>query len=596
MKFLKHILPLVLLTLLVWQATPLQAQSPDGGIVTTVEYDAQSGGYVKVTRLGDMVINREYMTFEEYQDYQLDQLMRQYWNQRSAVGDTAADDGLLSRIPGFSEISKKVDGLLSIPDISINPTGSVDLTFQVVNNFRDDPQRDYGSRNNTYFDFDENIQVNMNAKIGDLFDFDINWNTQATFDFENKIKLQYAGKEDDIVQLFEAAHISFPLTTTLIQGSQQLFGFHTKLKFGKLTIDAVLSKKETSTENMQVQGGATTQEFQIRADEYEENRHYFISQYFYEHYNQAMATLPTPNTPIKIIRLEVWRTNVGAAVTNNRNILALTDLGENNPRSDRVIGGGSARPSNRSNNLLDVIGLSSIRNTDNITSHMQALGFTSGTDFEKVQSARLLNSSEYTYNSQLGFITLSQPLSADQVLAVAFQYQVVGDTTVYQVGELTTDGINDPNTLVVKLINGTSLDTRSPLWKLMMKNVYFLRSTQISRDKFRLNFLYESRDGGVGIGYFTDGPKEGVPLIELFGLDRMDASQNYYYADGVFDWFDSAAFKGGIIQSTTGRIFFPYVEPFGRDLRELLGDDEFAKEYCFDSLYTMTRTLDIVGL
>ncbi len=591
MKFLKHILPLVLLTLLVWQATPLQAQSPDGGIVTTVEYDAQSGGYVKVTRLGDMVINREYMTFEEYQDYQLDQLMRQYWNQRSAVGDTAADDGLLSRIPGFSEISKKVDGLLSIPDISINPTGSVDLTFQVVNNFRDDPQRDYGSRNTTYFDFDENIQVNMNAKIGDLFDFDINWNTQATFDFENKIKLQYAGKEDDIVQLFEAAHISFPLTTTLIQGSQQLFGFHTKLKFGKLTIDAVLSKKETSTENMQVQGGATTQEFQIRADEYEENRHYFISQYFYEHYNQAMATLPTPNTPIKIIRLEVWRTNVGAAVTNNRNILALTDLGENNPRSDRVIGGGSARPSNRSNNLLDVIGLSSIRNTDNITSHMQALGFTSGTDFEKVQSARLLNSSEYTYNSQLGFITLSQPLSADQVLAVAFQYQVVGDTTVYQVGELTTDGINDPNTLVVKLIKGTSLDTRSPLWKLMMKNVYFLRSTQISRDKFRLNVLYESRDGGVGIGYFTDGPKEGVPLIELFGLDRMDASQNYYYADGVFDWFDSAAFKGGIIQSTTGRIFFPYVEPFGRDLRELLGDDEFAKEYCFDSLYTMTRTL-----
>ncbi|MBO4600416.1 MAG: cell surface protein SprA, partial [Bacteroidales bacterium] len=312
---------------------------------------------------------------------------------------------------------------------------------------------------------------------------------------------------------------------------------------------------------------------------------------FYDNYNQAMSTLPTPNTPIRIIRLEVWRTNVGAAVTNNRNILALTDLGENTPSNDRVAGGLSARPSNRSNNLLDVIHLPSVRNTDNITSHMQGLGFTSGVDFEKVQSARLLNSSEYTYNAQLGFITLSQPLSADQVLAVAFQYQVVGDTTVYQVGELTTDGINDPNTLVVKLIKGTALDTRSPLWRLMMKNVYFLRSTQISRDKFRLNILYESRDGGVGIGYFTDGPKEGIPLIELFGLDRMDASQNYYYADGVFDWFDSAAYKGGIIQASTGRIFFPYVEPFGRDLRQILGNDDFAKEYCFDSLYTMTRTL-----
>ncbi|MBO4599126.1 MAG: cell surface protein SprA, partial [Bacteroidales bacterium] len=586
-----HIITMVLMAVLLLVAVPAQAQAPEGGVTTTVEYDAESGGYVKITRVGEMVINREYMTFEEYQDYQMDQLMRKYWNERSAVGDTSTDDGLLSRIPGFSEISKKVDGLLAIPDISINPTGSVDLTFQVVNNFRDDPQRDYNLRSVTNFDFDENIQISLNAKIGDLFDFDINWNTQPTFDFENKIKLQYAGKEDDIVQLFEAAHISFPLSTTLIQGSQELFGFHTKLKFGKLTVDAVLSKKETSTENMQVQGGATTQEFQIRADEYEENRHYFIAQYFYDNYNKAMSTLPTPNTPIKIIRMEVWRTNVGAAVTNNRNILALTDLGEDNPSHEGVVGGYSVKPTNRSNNLFDVINLPSIRNTDNITSYMQGLGFTSGVDFEKVQSARLLNSSEYTYNAQLGFITLSQPLSSDQVLAVAFQYQVIGDTTVYQVGELTTDGINDPNTLVVKLIKGTSLDTRSPLWRLMMKNVYFLRSTQIGRDKFRLNVLYESRDGGVGIGYFTDGPKEGIPLIELFGLDRMDASQNYYYADGVFDWFDSAAYKGGIIQSTTGRIFFPYVEPFGRDLRQILGDDEFAKEYCFDSLYTMTRTL-----
>ena len=584
-----HIITLLLMLLL--YAAPLSAQTPDAGPTVTVEYDAESGGYVKVTRVGDMVIDRQYMTFEEYQDYQMTELMKKYWNERSATSDSASDDGLLSRIPGFSEISKKVDGLLAIPDISINPTGSIDLTFQIVNNFRDDPQRDANLRSVTRFSFDENIQVSMNAKIGDLFDFDINWNTKATFNFENKIKLQYAGKEDDIVQLFEAANISFPLNTTLIHGSQELFGIHTKLKFGKLTVDAVLSKKETSTENMQVQGGATTQEFQIRADEYEENRHYFISQYFYENYNKAMATLPTPNTNIKIIRLEVWRTNVGAAVTNNRNILALTDLGENNPMNDRIVGGLSERPTNRSNNLFDVMNLSAIRNTDNITSYMQGLGFTSGVDFEKVQSARLLNSSEYTFNQQLGFITLSQPLSSDQVLAVAFQYQVIGDTTVYQVGELTTDGINDPNTLVVKLIKGTSLDTRSPLWKLMMKNVYFLRSTQIGRENFRLNVLYESRDGGVGIGYFTDGPKEGIPLIELFGLDRMDASQNYYYADGVFDWFDSAAFKGGIIQSTTGRIFFPYVEPFGRDLRALLGDDEFAKEYCFDSLYTMTRTL-----
>ena len=572
--------------------TPMGSGYQPAAVTTTVEYDAATGSYVRVTKLGNLVLGRDYMSFDEYQDWQMDQLMEQYWNEKreGTVLDNA-EGGLLSKIPGFNQIGEKLDLLNKVPEIKITPSGSAELTFQMVNNFRDDPQRDQSQRSYWTFDFDENIQINLNAKIGDLIDFDINENTKATFDFENKIKLKYEGKEDDILQLFEAADISFPLNTTLIQGSQQLFGFHTKLKFGKLTVDAVLSEKETSTENMRVQGGASSHEFEIRADEYEENRHYFIAQYFRDNYNKALSTLPVVNSNIKIIRLEVWRTNVGAAVTQNRNILALTDLGENTPAGSRVVGGGGVLPRNTSNNLLELINTGAVRSINSVTNYMQGLGMVSGEDYEKIESARLLPSNEYTYNAQLGFITLNQPLSNDQVLAVAFQYQVVGDTNVYQVGELTTDGVNDPNTLIVKLLKSTSVNTHGPLWKLMMKNVYFLRSSQLSRENFRLNVLYEDPEGGVGIGFFTDGPQQGKPLIEVFGLDRMDASQSYYYADGVFDWFDSAAYKGGIIESRTGRIFFPYIEPFGKDLREILGDDDFANQYCFDSLYTMTQTL-----
>jgi len=562
-------------------------------ISNTVEYDAGNNCYMRVTRLGDRVLARTIMTFDEYQQWRNEQVNRQYWSEKNNAGPAEnADYGLLSRIPGFNEISSKLESLLgSRPEISINPSGSADLTFQVINNYRDNPALDVTKRSVTTFDFDENIQINLNAKIGDLINFDIKWNTQATFDFENQIKLRYEGKEDDIIKLIEAGDISFPLNTNLIKGSQQLFGFHTKMKFGRLTVDAVLSQKETSTENMQVKGGASSHEFEIRADEYEDNRHFFVAQYFYDNYNRALSTLPVVNSNIRIIRMEVWRTNVGAAVTNNRNILALTDIGENNPGNSRVIGGRSALPRNSSNNLLGMINLQAIRNISNVTGYMQSLGLESGTDYEKIESARLLGSSEYTYNSQLGFISLNQPLSNDQVLAVAFQYQVIGDTTIYQVGELTTDGINDPNALVVKLLKSTTINPRNAIWRLMMKNVYFLKSTQLSRDNFRLNILYENTQGGVGIGYFTEGPKEGVPLVEVFGLDRMDATQNYYYADGVMDWFDSAAFKGGIIQSTTGRIYFPYVEPFGKDLREILGDSRLADRYCYDSLYTMTQTL-----
>ncbi len=572
--------------------TPMGSGYTPSAITTSVEYDPATRSYVRITKVGDLILSREYMTFQEYQDWQMDQLMQQYWTGKAEGGALGGEDaGLLSKIPGFAQISQKLAQLNGKPPFTIEHSGTVELTFQLVNNYRNDPQVDPSERSYTSFDFDENIQINLNAKIGDLIDFSINQNTNAIFDFENQKKIKYEGKEDDILQLFEAGDVAFPLNSTLIRGSQQLFGFHSKLKFGKLSIDAVLSQKETSTENLQVKGGASSHEFAIRADEYEENRHYFIAQYFRDNYNRALSTLPVVNSNIRILRIEVWRTNVGAAVTQNRNILALTDLGETNPSNPRVHGYGNRYPANTANDLLQLVLPSSVRSVNSVTAHMQGLGLTGGVDYEKVESARLLNSSEYTFNQQLGFITLNQPLSNDQVLAVAFQYQMVGDTTVYQVGEFTTDGINDPNTLIVKLLKSTSVDTRSPLWKLMMKNVYFLKSSQISRDNFRLNVLYESPDGGVGVGFFTEGPKQGVPLIELFGLDRMDASQSYYYADGVFDWFDSAAFKGGIIQASTGRIFFPFIEPFGKDLRELLGDQQVANRYCFDSLYTMTQAL-----
>ncbi len=573
--------------------TPMGSGWQPGAATTEVIYDATTDSYLKLTKMGDMVLGREYMTFQEYQDWQMDQLMEKYWKDKSGSNELEnGGGGLLDKIPGFNQISQKLETLMGKPEIKITPSGSAELTFQLVHTYRDDPQYDQSQRSRITPDFDENLQINLNAKIGDLIDFDINENTRATFDFENKIKLKYEGKEDDILQLFEAADISFPLNTTLIQGSQQLFGFHTKLKFGKLTVDAVLSEKETSTENMQVQGGASTHEFEVRADEYEENRHYFIAQYFYDNYNRAMSTLPVVNSNVKIIRIEVWRTNVGAAVTQNRNILALTDLGEASPASVHVMSsGGNSLPRNDANNLLGVINTGAVRSINSVTSYMQGLGMTAGIDYEKVESARLLNENEYTFNRELGFITLNQPLSNDQVLAVAYQYQVVGDTNVYQVGELTTDGVNDPNTLIVKLLKGTATDTHGPLWRLMMKNVYFLRSSQLSRENFRLNVLYENPEGGVGIGYFTEGAQQGKPLIEVFGLDRMDATQSYYYADGVFDWFDSAAFKGGLIQASTGRVFFPYVEPFGKDLRALLADEDLANRYCFDSLYTMTQTL-----
>lgn len=572
--------------------SPLHLSDPTN-ITTEIEYDSKNNEYILLRKIGDLVIERRVLSFAEYQKYDLDKMINDYWRDRSESSNmTPSSQGTLDNlIPQLRVNSELFETIFGGQTIDIRPSGSAELKFAIVNNKRHDLSIQENQRSVTRFDFDENIQLNVTAKIGEAISFGLNWNTGATFSFENELKLKYEGKEDNIVQLIEVGNISYPLPTTLIQGSQTLFGGRTKLKFGKLLLDAVFSEQKSESSSITMQGGAQLKEFNFKADEYDENRHFFLAQYFYDNFNSAMATLPLINSNINIIKIEVWRTNIGAAVSENRNLIAFADLGEfrpfgKNPSIENP--SGSYFPDAlKSNDLLGVIDLNTIRNINNVSTYLQSRGFVSGHNYEKIESARKLLPSEYTFNSRLGFISLNQQLNNDQVLAVAFRYQVIGDTTVYQVGEFSDEGIIDPNALVVKLLKSSSLNVRNPMWKLMMKNIYSLKTYQVSKEDFRLNVLYQGDDQGISTGYFTEGSKKGVPLLQVFGLDRMDNQQNAF-ADGVFDYVDNALIVGGTIHSEKGLIVFPYVEPFGKDLRNILNDPDIANKYCFDSLYSLT--------
>lgn len=572
--------------------SPLHLSNPSN-ITTEIEYDSKNNEYVLIKKIGDLVIERRVLSFSEYQNYDMDKMISDYWKSRTQSSRmTPSSEGALDNlIPQMRVNSELFETIFGGQTIDIRPVGSAELKFAIINNKRHDLSIQENQRSVTRFDFEEKIQLNVTAKIGEAINFGLNWNTGATFSFENELKLRYEGKEDNIIQLIEAGNISFPLPTTLIQGNQTLFGGKTKLKFGKLFLDLVFSEQKSKSSSITMQGGAQTQEFNFKADEYDENRHFFLSQYFYENYNNAMATLPLINSNINIIKIEVWRTNVGAAISENRNLVAFADLGEKTPygTSPYILNPmGSYYPdSYKSNDLLGVVNPNSIRDINNISTYLQSMGFASGQNYEKIESARKLSPSEYTFNSRLGFISLNQQLNNDQVLAVAFRYQVIGDTTVYQVGEFSDEGINDPNGLIVKLLKSSSLNVRNPMWKLMMKNIYSLKTYQVSNEDFRLNVLYQGDDQGVLTGYFSQGEKKGIPLLQLFGLDRMDNQQNPY-ADGVFDYIDNALVNGGTIHSEKGLVVFPFVEPFGKDLRSILNDDELADKYCFDSLYSLT--------
>ncbi len=578
---------------------------PPSNLKKEIIYNPLTNTYQFVTKIGDF----EYRTpttldFKDFQQLELKKGVQKYWQESTQTAGTAQGKQLIPKIFVRSNTFEQIFGSNTI---DIRPQGSAEISFGALSNFRDDPSIDVRQRRTTNFDFKEKIQMNVTAKIGDKLTFKAAYNTESAFNFENTLKLKYVGHEDDIIQSIEAGNVSLPLNSTLITGAQSLFGVKTKLRFGKTTITGIFSQQQSETKNITIQNGAKQNSFTLSPLDYEDNRHFFISQYFRDHYEKALSTLPIITSDVNITKIEVWVTNIGPATEQNRNIVAFTDLGEGKSSEiyNKVITPkpGGVFPSNHSNNLLDNLDTAQVRDINRVTNYLTGdpLGigqynyFVAGEDFVKLENARRLKPSEYTVNTKLGFISLNTALNRDQVLAVAVQYTVIGHNKVFQIGEFSDQGVTSPRNLIVKLLKSNTLNTHMPMWNLMMKNVYSIGAYQVQSKDFVLNILYSGDKQGVPTGYFMEGPSavRGIPLIHLMGLDRLDQQLNPIKGgDGFFDFIDGAATRGGTFQSNNGRIFFPELEPFGEYIRDSIfpNNPELANKYAYDSLYSMTKT------
>lgn len=583
------------------EQTGIQLKDPDN-ITRTIEYDPITGQYVFVSKIGDFTYREPYiMTQDQYSNFVQKRAIKDYWKDRreSAMGTSNGN----SLIPPIYVGGKVFDKIFGSNTIDIKLQGSADVTFGVKYQRRRDPSLTVAQQKTTNFDFTENIQLSASAKIGEKIQFKMSYNTKTQFSFENKFTLKYEGDEDDILQLIEAGNVSMPLQSTLITGTQSLFGFKTKLKFGKTTVTAIASYQDSETQNIAVSGGALTQSFELEAIDYEENRHFFLSQYFRDNYEAALATLPTVTSDINITKIEVWVTNTNSNFENCRNIVAFTDIGEgedewiyNHDKVHPLIYQGQAYPDNSANDLVQNMDTTQIRNLNTVTSYLTGLGYTSGRDFEKIQKARKLNANEYTVNSKLGFITLNITLNSNQTLAVAYQYTVIGQDGVFQVGEFSDQGIQEPNLLTAKMLKSTTINTKMPMWNLMMKNVYNIRAYQVAATNFTMDILYLGNDNGVATGYFADAPDDikSTSLLNLMGMDRLNSQNNPIEGgDGIFDFINGAATNGGTINASTGRIYFTVLEPFGSQIRNKIfpNNPELADKYAYDSLYTLTKVM-----
>lgn len=569
----------------------LNLRSPQN-IVTDTIYNDKDSSYTFRTRLGQDLIGTPIMLKqEEYSQWHLSQSIKRYFREKNrkeyenALGkdkfdftDMHFDLGPAEKIFGPGGVRIKTNGSAEM---------KIGYSMQTIDN----PSLPQRSRKTNSFDFDEKINLNIKGSVGDKMNLNLDYDTEATFRYDaQKLNLKYEGKEDEVVKLIEAGNVSFNTNSGLIRGASSLFGIRADFQFGKLSLQTVISQKTSSSTTVSSKGGTQLTTFEIEIANYDENRHFFLSHYFRDNYDRSMAQLPTVMSGVTINRVEVWITNKTSDYNNPRNIVAFTDIGESRHISNGMwqsAGNTAGLPSNNANNLYSTMNstYADIRNIDNVNNVLGNInGINGGLDYEKLSNARLLSSSEYTVNNALGYISLKNALRADEVLAIAYEYTYGGQT--YQVGEFSSDQKESSTTLFVKLLKPNACSPQNGCWDLMMKNVYSLGTRSLRSNEFKLDVYYASDSLGTNITYLPEASLKGTTLLRLMNLDRLDANNTKETPNGTFDFV-----QGYTVDASSGRIFFPSVEPFGNYLRNKIGNDAIADKYVFQELYDSTKTV-----
>ena len=396
-------------------------------LTTGLFYDEATGLYKYGTKVGDrFVFSPVFMGTDEVMREGIRRSMMDYFRKRN--NDEYRSQGK-NRFD-FTDMQFSLgpaEKIFGPGGVRVRTQGSAELKLGANHRWTDNPSLSERNRSVFGFDFNEKINLALNGKVGDKVNMDFNYNSEATFNFDaQNLKLRYEGKEDEIVKLVEAGNVSMPTQSSLIRGGQSLFGVRTDMQFGRLKLQTMLAQKKSAAQTVNSRGGVQLTDFEFSASDYDENRHFFLAHFFRNHYDQWMTQLPNILSGVTINRIELWVTNKSAATTNTRNLIALTDLGEAKKFNNKVwvATPNDVAPSNGSNNAYNFITQTApkVRDITQSNAQLDAMDLVGGEDYEKLESARLLSSSEYSLNSALGYVSLKSTLQPDQVLAVAFEY------------------------------------------------------------------------------------------------------------------------------------------------------------------------------
>ncbi len=534
---------------------------------------------VEIDSTGKFVIIKEFIygikskiilkvPIEEYINLQLESNKRSQWEKlvrRYEVKSSTKELGqLIKDITNF-EIPLPSVGVLSIfgpPKIGLKIGGAVDIhgafrsektegvTASLLGNTRNEP------------DFKQQVQINVRGTIGDKLNINADWNTERTFQYENQLKIKYTGYEDEIIKSIEAGNVSLQ-TSPLVGGSEALFGLKAKFKFGPFSLTTIASQKKGKIKTVNVSGGSTSSEFNIRAYDYSQN-HYFIDtvyasqnsdlNLFFNYYGK-----PTPiiNPNYRVNLIEVWRSVTGVAVDQSKERIANAYINLD------PLQAGEKYPDNLRGEIAAIPGQ---------TETGRFLLLTPGVD--------------YTLHPETGYITFNTQVQDNDIIAVAYRVEngpSPSDDLFY--GEFLNSQSADSTNLklVLKLVKPRNLQPGGDFaeaWKLQLKNIYPIGGRNIKKEGFEFNIKYEI-DGQDPVTELST-PAGPVKLLNAFGIDFIDQSNNPN-PDDIFDYRPTIT-----IFPATGEIVFPSLEPFGKNLNSSI-PESFKYQLVYDTTKTFAR-------
>lgn len=577
-----------------------------------------------------------YATYNRLQNERAQESLLREFSARQDGKSALSGRGLIPKL----ELPPIVDRIFGGNQVDFKPNGFVTLDFGYLHQFIDNPVLPVQFRRTGNFIFNEQININFNGKIGERLGVMANYDTKSSFNFENALKVNYKPQgllpnmpnmpnglnglnkpslpgmpgmnstglsqpgmpgipdftptNESIIQGLEAGNINWNINSQLIPGVQNLFGAKAQLRFGRLMATLVASQQRSKKQEITLRNGSIGKQYEIRADQYDENRHFFLSQYFRDQYERSLRYIPQITSGVTITRVEVYVTNRTNTTESLRNIAGFSDLGEgskfNNPGNSSLQPLRTGAPvNNGTNGLYERLRTNDpLRQVDQTSNVVESsFGMQKGRDYDLLRGAKRLTDREFKFHPQLGYISLLTPLRNDEILAVSYEYTYQGQR--YQVGELTENYQNrkDDEVLVLKLLKSATIrnNLQLPMWDLMMKNIYSLNTTQITKQNFQLRLIYKDDLTGMDVPNLQEGENlRNRPLVQVFNMDVLNQMQDRQ-PDGNFDYVEDVT-----VDSRFGRVIFPVLEPFGSYLsgKFLPSEEDLKAKYVFNELYRKT--------